>query len=64
MVRQVAKELDGLDAAVFSTNDPQARAHLEQFAGKEMSKYGEPLFIDATGDADAARAVAEAVRSR
>ena len=58
MVRQVAKELGGLDAAVVAVDDAQAKAHLERFTAREMRKYGEPLFIDATDEADVARAVA------
>jgi NAD(P)-dependent dehydrogenase (short-subunit alcohol dehydrogenase family) len=48
MVRQVAKALGGLDAAVLCVDEEEVRELLERHAGREMDRQGGGVFIDAT----------------
>lgn len=58
MVRQVAKQLGGFDAAVNCAPDPATRDLLLHHSTKEMHRYGNPVFIDAETVADIVSALA------
>jgi NAD(P)-dependent dehydrogenase (short-subunit alcohol dehydrogenase family) len=58
MVRQVAKELGGIDAAVSCLADVTARANFERLVSREMARTGGGVFVDATAVADVVGAVA------
>jgi NAD(P)-dependent dehydrogenase (short-subunit alcohol dehydrogenase family) len=60
MVRQVSKELGGLDAAVLCLADPEAIALLRRFGAREMQRSGTPCFVDAVAGDDVLSALAEA----
>ncbi len=50
MVRQVSKELGGLDAVVFcGPDDTRIRTLALQFGRKELSRFGGGLLVDAAG---------------
>jgi NAD(P)-dependent dehydrogenase (short-subunit alcohol dehydrogenase family) len=59
MVRQAAKQLGGLDAAVSCTPDPLVRDQFQRLATREMARQGEPIFADATTSADVPSALAD-----
>jgi NAD(P)-dependent dehydrogenase (short-subunit alcohol dehydrogenase family) len=63
MVRQVSKELGGLDATVVCVEDAAVKDVFERTATREMQKRGEPVFIDATVASDLAPLVADVTSS-
>jgi NAD(P)-dependent dehydrogenase (short-subunit alcohol dehydrogenase family) len=58
MVRQVSKEMGGLDAAVSCVLDAMARELFERHARREMKRTGEGVYVDATVTPDVVGAVA------
>jgi NAD(P)-dependent dehydrogenase (short-subunit alcohol dehydrogenase family) len=52
MVRQVAKQLGGLDLAVSCVHDPDATALFRRFAERELARAGGGVFADIVRDAD------------
>jgi len=61
MLRQVSKDLGGLDATVVCVADPAIASHAERLARREMARSGGGVFVAATGDhgpADIVAAVA------
>jgi len=58
MVRQLSKELGGIDASVSCVTDEQAREFFERHARKEMKRSGAGVYVDATSTADVVSAVA------
>lgn len=58
MVRQLSKEMGGIDAAVSCVADPVACELFERHARREMKRTGEGVFVDATVMADVVAAVA------
>ena len=64
MVRQVSKELGGLDAVVFcGPDDARVRTLALQFGQKELGRFGGGLLVDAEGrsGSDAFTELAEAL---
>lgn len=59
MVRQVAKQLGGIDATVLCVDDSPVRDLLRQHSTKEMRRHGSVLFIDATAGEGALSALAD-----
>jgi len=50
MMRQVSKELGGLDGVIFcGPDDPRARTLAFQFGRKELSRFGGGVLVDAEG---------------
>lgn len=58
MLRQIAKDLGGLDAAVSCVDDVVARENFERHARREMKRTGEGAFVDATAAPDVVAALA------
>ncbi len=58
MVRQVSKQLGGLDAAVLCVENEPARTSLAAYAGKEKGRGGPPSVIDAARGDDVHSALA------
>ena len=50
MVRQLSKELGGIEAAVCCVDDAAARELFERHARREMKRSGDGVFVDATVD--------------
>lgn len=48
MIRQVAKQLGGLDAAILCVDNVPARELLQKYASREMRRHGSVSLIDAT----------------
>jgi NAD(P)-dependent dehydrogenase (short-subunit alcohol dehydrogenase family) len=59
MVRQVSKDLGGIDSAVSCVDDPIAAELFERHARREMKRMGEGVFVDGTAVKDVAAAIAE-----
>jgi NAD(P)-dependent dehydrogenase (short-subunit alcohol dehydrogenase family) len=59
MVRQVAKQMGGLDAAVLCTDNFRARQHFQHRATREMGRHGGGSFIDATTELNVRSALDE-----
>lgn len=57
MVRQLGKELGGIDAAVSCVSDPAARELFERHARREMKRTGAGVYVDATATADVVAAL-------
>jgi NAD(P)-dependent dehydrogenase (short-subunit alcohol dehydrogenase family) len=57
MVRQVSKELGGLDATVYCGDDSSAKEVLKTLAMKEMRRTGASVFVDAADTDDVVAAV-------
>ncbi len=58
MVRQVSKEMGGVQAAVSCVSDATARELLERHARREMKRTGHGVYVDATVTADVVAAIA------
>ena len=58
MVRQVSKEMGGLDAAVLSVADTTSRELFERHARREMKRTGEGVYVDASVTPDVVAAIA------
>ena len=58
MVRQVSKEMGGIDAAVSSVEDATARELFERHSRREMKRTGEGVYVDATATLDVVAAIA------
>jgi NAD(P)-dependent dehydrogenase (short-subunit alcohol dehydrogenase family) len=58
MVRQVSKEIGGLDAAVSCVAEGTARELFERHARREMKRTGAGVYVDATETPDVVAAVA------
>jgi NAD(P)-dependent dehydrogenase (short-subunit alcohol dehydrogenase family) len=58
MVRQVSKEMGGLDAAVSCVADTTSRELFERHARREMKRTGEGVYVDATATLDVVGAIA------
>lgn len=58
MVRQLSKELGGIDVAVSGVTDEQARELFERHARREMKRTGDGVYVDATATGDVVSAVA------
>ena len=60
MVRQLSKDLGGLDGAVSCVEDAQARELFERHARKEMKRTGAGIYVDATACDDVVAALSVA----
>jgi NAD(P)-dependent dehydrogenase (short-subunit alcohol dehydrogenase family) len=58
MVRQVSKELGGVEAAVSCVTDATARELFERHARREMKRTGDGVYVDATLAPDVVAAIA------
>ena len=61
MLRQVSKDLGGLDATVVCVADSAALSHTERLARREMARSGDGVFVvaaDSRGVVDVVAAVA------
>jgi len=58
MVRQVSKEMGGIDAAVSCVADATARELFERHARREMKRTGEGVYVDAIETPDVVAAIA------
>jgi NAD(P)-dependent dehydrogenase (short-subunit alcohol dehydrogenase family) len=58
MVRQVSKEMGGVEAAVSCVDDAVAHELFERHARREMKRTGEGVYVDATMTADVVAAIA------
>jgi NAD(P)-dependent dehydrogenase (short-subunit alcohol dehydrogenase family) len=58
MVRQVSKEMGGIEAAVSCVSDPEARELFERHGRREMKRTGEGVYVDATATPDVVAAIA------
>lgn len=58
MVRQAAKALGGLDAAVSCVGNPDVTELFRRFTTREMARHGVATFIDATTATDVLSALA------
>jgi NAD(P)-dependent dehydrogenase (short-subunit alcohol dehydrogenase family) len=57
MVRQLSKELGGIDGAVCCVEDVKARELFERHARKEMKRTGGGVYVDATDSEDVVAAL-------
>ena len=58
MVRQVSKEMGGIEAAVSCVEDATARELFERHARREMKRTGDGVYVDATVMPDVIAAIA------
>lgn len=58
MVRQLGKELGGIDAAVSCVTDERASELFERHARREMKRTGEGVYVSAAATPDVVGAVA------
>jgi NAD(P)-dependent dehydrogenase (short-subunit alcohol dehydrogenase family) len=58
MVRQVSKEMGGIEAAVSCVEDATARELFERHTRREMKRTGEGVYVDATATSDVVAAIA------
>ena len=58
MVRQVSKEMGGIDTAVSCVEDATARELFERHARREMKRTSEGVYVDATATLDVVAAIA------
>jgi NAD(P)-dependent dehydrogenase (short-subunit alcohol dehydrogenase family) len=58
MVRQVSKEMGGVEAAVSCVSDATARELFERHARREMKRTGDGVYVDATVTPDVVAAIA------
>jgi NAD(P)-dependent dehydrogenase (short-subunit alcohol dehydrogenase family) len=58
MVRQVSKEMGGVEAAVSCVSDATARELFERHARREMKRTGDGVYLDATVTRDVVAAIA------
>jgi NAD(P)-dependent dehydrogenase (short-subunit alcohol dehydrogenase family) len=58
MVRQVSKEMGGVEAAVSCASDATARELFERHARREMKRTGEGAYVDAAATLDVVAAIA------
>ncbi len=58
MVRQVSKEMGGIEAAVSCVDDTVARELFERHARREMKRTGDGVYVDATVTPDVVAAIA------
>jgi NAD(P)-dependent dehydrogenase (short-subunit alcohol dehydrogenase family) len=59
MIRQIAKQLGGLDATVLCFDDSSVRDILRQHSTREMQRHGGGAFIDATTGLNVLSALAD-----